>query len=477
MGNGVQEVTSEQLEQIRRALTLPESDVAEFEKRAAEILAGFAHFCPLHRQAKASWSPERVPEVKLEVTGLLVKEAPDPRTFEIVEIEASFGDRAYNLDMGGCRLLDALAEALALHPRLHGRTTTQAMRERVKNWCFVVLETNVYTNAVGHVLDALRRDVDVHEAWVLLADIDVEDSFPMGSVRICGIGSAQVNKWMSSLVTAGLSESTRPDIREHFERDWQGHTAAVYRCIADVDATKSAALIHTERACSLLRMVEPGNVSATQRSYLQPERLMSQMGVRSVLLDPERLDHFVDSETKLNPPCGIVVDKASFKEKWERGYLRALHELLSSAPQTEFQHDLLGALMVYSRHRLTSDPIEKLIFVFSGMEAVLVEPDKRIPKRFTLRKRLCGMFAGDESVRRNIAKVVNDAYELRSNYLHEGTAIRDRQIVEAFLGYAWLLFLRLIERHQRWRSVHELRLELDSDFKARFGEPEPAKDP
>lgn len=473
----MQQVMAEQISEIRNALELPTRDRAEVESRAAQLLSMFTPFCPLRREVEAAWSPEKVPKFELQATGPLVREEPDMRTFEIVELEVDFGDLTYGLGIEGCRTLDALAEYLTLHPFLRGLTTTEAMRDRLKKWCIVVLETNSYSSAVEHILKALRSEIDVHEAWVLLGDIDVEDSFPMGKVQICGIGSAQVEKWMSSLVAAGLDELRRPDIRQNFERKWQGHTAAVYRCIADKDATMSAALTHAVQACALLRMVEPGNVSATQRSYLQPEQITSQMAVSSVLLDPETLGHSVTSAPIFNPPCGIVIDRASFVEKWEYGHLRSLHELLSADPQTEFQRDLVASLMVYSRQRLTSDAIEKLIFAFSGLEAILVDPGIRVPKRFTLRKRLSGMFAANESVRQHIAQAVDRAYELRSNYLHEGIAIKDRQIVESFLQYAWLLFLRLVERQKRWRSVNDLRAELDKGFTSRFGEHSPADAP
>lgn len=444
---------------------LPEAEVASLENAAAELIREFEKRPEGEPLSSRSWEPERVPQFQVgeeNIVGNLIIQEPDPDTFQIINIIISMKSGAFELKKPGCEMLDQLAERWASHPRIRGLSNHKAIRDRLIRWCSRVLESDRYSSCVDHILNRLRSEVGIHEIWIQLADIDVQDRVPMGAVELRGIDEASVDKWIDNLSDDKLIEPGRSRLRKKLKEHWQGETAAVYRGTGDLPAVEESAVEHTERACAMLRMLEPGNRSAIQRSYLQPLTLVSQTGVRAVLTDPQTHEFSSMRKSIDTPPVGITIEWDRFSEKWENGGLRKLHELLSADPPSPFQEHLVRAILIYSRHRLTCDPIEKLIFAFVGVETMLLAGDKTSKIVAPLKRRL-GAAVGIESAERDeFNGLVNRAHRMRSDFLHHGHSLEDRKTVQKFLSHSWAFFTLAIENHTRWKSISEYCAALDS---------------
>jgi hypothetical protein len=321
---------------------------------------------------------------------------------------------------------------------------------------------------VEFVLVDLKKDIALHETWVHLADIDVEDCVPMGKVEIRGISEKQIESWVQAQLKNGLDEALAERVRSDLRNEWQGHTAAVYHAIGDSSAVEASTIEYAERACALIRIVEPGNQSATQRSYLQPQTFLAQAGSRSLLIDPTDKTFTAPQGLVSNPPCGIRITRESFPKQWEEGLLRSLHELLSADPCSPFQDWLLRAALIYSRQRLSPEPIEKLIFAISALETMFFAGDRNAGRKI-FKRRFSAALAGSEEYRKHVYDVVDNANRLRDGFLHHGKSVDDRHAIEEFLKNAWLFFWRLIPHHERWRDINDYCKELDSTYDTLFG--------
>lgn len=454
----------------RLPIGIPANDAADLERAAADLLRAFE---PERATVELSseWRPAR-PSVATftasNIIGPVVSEESELNTFTVRALRVAIDSASYQLDEAGCALLNRIAERWALHPQLRDLSTTARMRERVKTWCFEILASGKFFASVDFILNKLESELDNHEIWIQLADIDVQDCVPMGHVELRGIGTEQIAAWMASVRSSGATESTERATRNKLEMEWQGHTAAVYRGFGDRAAVESLAVEHAERACALIRMIEPGNLSVVQRSYLQPLTLLSQAGLRALLIDPGMREFSLSQTSAWNPPCGIKISRESFAARWEEGLLRYLHELLLADPASSFQDHLLRALLIYSRQRLSTDPIEKLIFAISGLETMLFAGARKANIK-TTQKRLSALLASDETDRKAIYRVVKDAYDLRASFLHHGNRFSDLHTVEQFLRNSWSLFLHAIRRHAHWSSINVYCAELDSVYASRFG--------
>ena len=462
---------SSDVQRIRNTIGVSEADAAKFERLASGLLLAFSKGNGDLKDRASRWTPDRHVTGKIDESmfvGPLVRETPDQKTFEIIALDVYLESGHYSLDAAGCTRLAELSHYWADHPRLSGLVTPASMRDRLKDWCFDVLFSNQFHSSVDYILKQVRSDVDLYEVWVQLADIDVQDSFPMGLVSIRGISPDTIDEWMCTWDESS-NEEVPLGVRENLQENWQGHTAAVYCGIGDREAVQAFATEHAERACAAIRLVEPGNQSTTQRSYLQPLTLASQMGARRILANPASRQLAETAIPVTNPPCGIVISRESFPRQWADGKLRILHEFLSLQKPTAFQQHLLRALLIYTRQRLSSDPVEKLIFAFSGVETMLLGGDEKIGIRFALKKRMAAFLAGTKEYRDHIARIVNDAYNLRSGFLHHGKELAERRAIELFLQHSWIFFWRIIDEHERWDTIVDCCGELDGMYERRFG--------
>lgn len=459
------------VEKVRRSIGVAENDAAELEHAAAKLLRAFKPVVNGQSTDSERWQPDRAVAFALseeDIVGPFVVETPDQNTFSTVALQVALKSGRYALDKAGCELLEQLAERWSLNARFRDLSTPASMRERLKRWCFQILESEQFCSSVNFVVASLKEDIDLHEVWVGLADIDVEDCVPMGKIEIRGITREQIETWIQAQVRNGLPEESVASIRAQLQNEWQGHTAAVYSAIGDNSAVQAAAVEYAERACALIRLVEPGNQSATQRSYLQPQTFLAQAGSRTMLIDPMDSKPSALHGLVSNPPCGIRITRASFPKQWEEGLLRNLHELLSADPRSPFQDWLLRAVLIFSRQRLSTEAIEKLIFVISALETMFFAGDRNAGRK-VFKRRFSAALAGSEEYRKHICDVVDNANRLRDGFLHHGRSADDRRAIELFLKNAWLFFWLLIPHHERWHDINDYCQELDSAYDSRFG--------
>ena len=454
----------------RFTIDLPEAEATRLEQLAKNLLAAFKPVETAQSQ-QPEWEPDRraVGEIHVDDSqGPLWRGEMELDGYSVKSLTFFWVDAAYTLAKDALPLLDNVAEQWALSPHLKDLSTTEKMKSRLMQWCAQELRFSHQSGSVDFVLNDLRSDLAAHEVWVLLAGIDVEGRLPMGRVELRGIGAEHIEQWTQSLLDHGLSLEAAEHQKKQFAEIWQGQTAAMYVALGDRSAVEAAALEHAERACALLRVVDPKSPVPRSRSYLQPVRLMSQAHVRVLLTDPLSKNVSTSMQMGLNnEPVTLTIQQKMLPALWEQGGLKWIHELLSAHPRSTFQEHLLGAALIYSRHRLTEDPIEKLVFAISGMETVLFAGKKGLNQE-TTKKRLSGSLAGSTMYRDHIDQVVKAAYGLRNGFLHHGHRIAELKAVQDFLLLGWLFFRRTLIVHSAPPTIDAYCASLDEAYMSRF---------
>ncbi|HTG15604.1 MAG TPA: hypothetical protein VK747_10095 [Blastocatellia bacterium] len=444
------------------------SDATHLEKAATALLAAFKPDEVDSAESTESWTPD------LPVAGNLTYDhSMGPmwrgrldefgRHVEYLAFLSKSGI-FFGLDKEGLASLDLLAEEWARNAALSGLSTWAKMRERLLHWCWLRIEARSDVTSASYILSDLNSDLSVHEVWVQIAGLDVEDRVPVGVVELVGVTSERVAAW-SQAIQASPEKQERA--RATYRKTWQGRTAAVYRGRGDTSAVAEAAIEHAERACGLLRVVDPRSTNPTTRSCLQPLTLSGQVTMRELLYDPQSPRPLMSSIPAPYPPYGVGITRTNLRALWERASLRDIHALLLADPCSPFQADLIRAALIHSRQRLSTDPIEKLVFAITALEAILFA-GKRGLYQDTLCRRLCGLLAGKEPMREHIAKTVQEAYRLRSQFLHHGQRLENLRTIEDLLLLSWLLFTRTLANQGSWNCLDDFCSAMDTDYKSRF---------
>jgi hypothetical protein len=456
--------------------TLPSLTAEErsaLEAAARELIAEF-------RESKAQpqskvWHPDKLVAAAFNednIVGPMWTETPDPRTDRVIRRAVGGQNGHFELDEHGCSKLDALAEKWAGLPALAGLTALGAMRERLQRWCAAILLDRIDESCVPFVLAALMKDLDIHEVWIQLSGIDVEHRFQLGKVDLCGINVGVIEAWLAEALVSGFDESALDGYKAALTRRWQGQTAVVYRAYGDTAVVQRDAAEEAQRVCALLRAVNPRGSSPTSRSFLQPIELYSQANIRRLLTDPTKTTCSIQEQLwdGLNAlPDEITVTRQSLPELWAKAGWAHIHSLLSSNSISDFQRDVVRSLLIYSRQRLTVDPVEKTLFTISALETLLFAGQRGL-NQDTTKRRMSALLAGKPAMNEHVWTCVRAAYGFRNTFLHHGHSIADIRHVEAFLLVAWCFFMRVLAQHHHWPNSKTFCGALDEQYRQRFGD-------
>jgi hypothetical protein len=446
---------------------LSAEEAEALERQASDLLSAFCRIPNGAQPSEQRWEPERPIVASFDqetIVGHIASCAVDPITGAVIGRTLAFRGNAFSLDAAGCRLLEHLADRWRSIPSLTGLTTTASLVNRVLNWCAAALQSKIPVACVPHFLQRFDADLREHEVWIQVPGIDVQGRVTLGKVELCEVSSAVITRWMEKARENGVDDAAREGAHRAITMLWQGQTAAVYRGDGDTDAVHDRGIEQAERTCALIRAMAPQSCSALGRSFLQPITLDSQGHLRATFMDPETVgasDSRGPRDGLHGVPDGLVITQENWPHLWEDGQLRYVHELLAEDSPSRFQRALTQSLLVYSRQRLTTDPVEKVIMTMAALEGLL-SPGH-------VKKRLTAALAGSNAFKEYVEHSFEDANRIRNKFLHHGLSLRRVHDVERFLQVAWLFYRRALPQHAAWKVTHDFLSALDDTYRDRFG--------
>lgn len=127
------------------------------------------------------------------------------------------------------------------------------------------------------------------------------------------------------------------------------------------------------------------------------------------------------------------------------------NRILTARSRTSFENDALAAVLLYTRAALKSDLSDRLVYQFAALESLLVVGDVD-PLMLQIRDRLAYLVETTVDGRLRVVKAVNEAYKLRSGFVHHGRPVEDHVVFEAFAGFCWKFFIQLPQLHYETKA-------------------------
>ncbi len=161
-------------------------------------------------------------------------------------------------------------------------------------------------------------------------------------------------------------------------------------------------------------------------------------------------------------PNFFLIDEARMS-KTAVQHLNRLRELYAKSEPSKFERKLLAALFLYARNVSSRDPTDRLIYIFSALEAILSKKGEQVAQ--SLGDQMAYLAAKDPEERVRLMKLVKRMYGLRSDYVHRGELLSSEEDFAQFLALAHFTILKLITLSERFSTVEEMHEWLD---KAKF---------
>ena len=128
---------------------------------------------------------------------------------------------------------------------------------------------------------------------------------------------------------------------------------------------------------------------------------------------------------------------------WNETGVGAFAELFFNTKRTKLEEKVYQSLMIYSRSTLMTNASDKLMYVFSALESLLVrDMNENLQQNVADRIAFTVSKVADE--RRKIVKNYKDAYSLRSRYVHHGHTIGETDVLKTFYYNVFRFFVNMV---------------------------------
>lgn len=346
------------------------------------------------------------------------------------------------------RELYRLAECIQKLPGWRDTVSIEALVEQTFEWLRLrYLEQQklpqISSEAIPAFCDDLltffNKQIEPQEVWVPLDGLEIESDFAFGKIELRTLTSAKMERWREDWETWALKHPARAagwtyEFESRRER-LQGLTAACLRLEAEPKRAVEVAYREAERTVAILRCLSP--------AIYFPDAV-TRIALAGGESDRER-EHYFVKEGSINH-FGIggrnpgVEDEDWRLSNTEREEMRVLgwdetERLLRDNKLNELEKLCLETLLTYSRSAIVSTLPDKLLYVLTALETILLPSDDIVPHN--LAQQVVGegialMNGQSLPQRKEILAHARAAYELRHALLRRDETRDELELLREF---------------------------------------------
>jgi hypothetical protein len=251
-----------------------------------------------------------------------------------------------------------------------------------------------------------------------------------------------LDAWAAQLKDGKSAEDQKllDEAMEKLRRRVQGLAAAVIALRAEPKFAVEKGLDRAEETAALFRLLHPANSQPSAVFYCRPlgrEHIETHL----VLLVKDGLLQQRVEDT--SPPMPDIWELSNEHLDSMEADLVGLRHLTRVGKRSNFSSAALDAIRLYSRSALSREPSDKLVFIFSALESILLK-DQSEQIQASVGDRLAFLLGTSPEERKRITGLLRKAYVWRSKFVHHGrTSIEDLEELREFMKYVWEFFLRV----------------------------------
>lgn len=357
--------------------------------------------------------------------------------------------------------LVTLAESIQRIPALRSKLGVEFISDAIFDWVKARFKKeDVNSLFVPFLLERASDNIKLTRIIIPINNFLVETPFEFGGSTIANISKTNFDKWESDLANSAPEHSN--DIAMLFDRyrkDFQGYAAVITDFESEIDFARDAGLQKAIRITELLGIYSEATLLPDIKCSSRVKGMeMSdgytvfsinkndELGVSSGTLNTALVTTRYMSKAKLDEYNAIGLGKLSYLE--------------SSKSLTAFESSVLTFAFLYSKAAFTSDPMEKIVYMLSALESMLLKSENE-PIQQNLAERVAFISTNDLSERKVLIKNIRDIYGLRSKYLHHGISQSESSIMTEFLHIVWVFFSLLLTSTERFDNKDQFLLHID----------------
>ena len=268
--------------------------------------------------------------------------------------------------------------------------------------------------------------------WIPVYDLEVQQGFSFGPVRLEPITKALLDQYESS-ISANAAAVDAPHIAKlvaKLREDVQGLAAVALQVEADPHYAVDRAVEIGHAAVGCLRFFCPASYTPWEICACAVLGSEYVPGITALKLTDQGVLLAFTRQSVSNAP-GWRLTNAELTSFGEKGF-NAAGSLVIDEELNQFQKSVRSALLAYSKGITLSDPNDQLVYTCSALESLLLK-DQGEPIQQSVGEHMAFLLVDGPAERQKVARNVRDTYHLRSQYIHHRIALTDQKELETFI--------------------------------------------
>ncbi|SCX57355.1 hypothetical protein SAMN03159363_1820 [Variovorax sp. EL159] len=305
---------------------------------------------------------------------------------------------------------------------------------------------------------AARGSLKKIEVWAPIANMEVEQGFDFGPVRVESITATAMEDLLRRV------PSTRPEqekqvnqLFERLRREFQGYAVVVVSIEAEPIAAQKRALQIAQDAVSLLRFFSP----AASRSFMfSPVALMGAdyIPTSKLIVLPEK--GFILSEGTLPRSVGYWRLSTQQVSVLKSDLLDVAASLVVPESLSDFALSVRASLMTYSKGTTAADPLDRLRSCVFSLESILLRHEME-PRAHSVSNRMSFLLAHGETDRDAIKQTVRQIYWLQEQPQLTAQSRREDALLTVFESYTYDVLRLALKNSPNFHSKNQFVMEVD----------------
>lgn len=304
-------------------------------------------------------------------------------------------------------------------------------------------------------LDKEAKDiVKITTSWIPIANLEVQTAFTVSKSEIRPLSKAVIDQWVTKFESlAGENKENALKLFEKIRKEYQGLAAVVTTITAEPEYASDYALEEAQKITAVLGIFSGATLipDIKSASNIKGSENIAQSTI------------FFESDKESFQMTSSIIDRASVKY-WRLGQrdiieiqktgLDRISSLLSADSLTDFKKSVLNSLFLYSKSAFTADPVEKVVYMLSSLESILLKNENE-PIQQNLAERIAVFISQELLERKLIIKTIKSVYGVRSKYLHHGHTSSELELISEFMMHVWVFFIQLLANVDRFATQAE----------------------
>jgi hypothetical protein len=334
----------------------------------------------------------------------------------------------------GMQEVRRLIEKICSRPEINAALTTEVIQRLVLDWVRRSARGETVDTLSSQIASLLEEVVSEVAVWVPLESTHTEVDVPFADGLITTLTKSEID----AAVDRTPSQRSEADLAAAKLR-WHERYAgrACWKFVFKARPEKAAEL-GLEKAAdytTLLQFLCAPAFVFSLTSHIAPN------GAR-----PYRSrDYVLICDTNLSTSRGIAETPwelnltAEVLKGWSKmGFVEI--ERLAREQTCEYEEALFACLLVYGRACYQTDPMDKLLQIFTAIEMLCLRGESE-PISHAVADRIAFGISRVPGKRRDVVQNFRAAYALRSQRAHHGKSMSDVATIETFLANAWNILL------------------------------------